>query len=127
MEAAKAEAAFLEYVQYRVPWDMKARLCSPLSQSELKQEVDDMRRSRAPGPDGVVLKFYKLFKYLIDTDFLKMITESVAKGRLPAQVTHGMIAFLYKGGARQALTNWRPISMLNMGYKIYAKALQLRL
>lgn len=38
-----------------------------------------------------------------------------------------MIALLHKRGVRKALTNWRPITLLNMGYKIFAKALQLRL
>ena len=38
-----------------------------------------------------------------------------------------MIVLLHKGGDRQELTNWRPISLVNLGYKIYAKALQLRL
>ena len=38
-----------------------------------------------------------------------------------------MIVLLHKGGHRQALTNWPLITLLNMGYKIYAKALQLRM
>lgn len=38
-----------------------------------------------------------------------------------------MIALQHKGGQRSALTNWRPITLLNVGYKIFAKALQLRL
>jgi hypothetical protein len=38
-----------------------------------------------------------------------------------------MIALLYKGRFRQALTNWRSITLLNLGYKIYTKALQMRL
>ena len=56
-----------------------------------------------------------------------MINESIREGRLPPSVTQGMIVLLHKGGNRQALTNWRPITLLNLGYKIYAKALQLRL
>ena len=56
-----------------------------------------------------------------------MINESIREGRLPPDVTQRMIVLLYKGGDRQALTNWRPITLLNLGYKIYAKALQLRL
>ena len=56
-----------------------------------------------------------------------MINASIGEGRLPPGVTQGMIVLLHKGGDRQALTNWRPITLLNLGYKIYAKALQLRL
>lgn len=56
-----------------------------------------------------------------------MITESINLGHLPPGVTQGMITLLHKGGQRSALSNWRPITLLNLGYKIFAKALQLRL
>ena len=56
-----------------------------------------------------------------------MINASIREGRLPPGVTQGMIVLLYKGSDQQALTNWRPITLLNLGYKIYTKALQLRL
>jgi hypothetical protein len=52
-----------------------------------------------------------------------MILESIQGGRLPQKVTQGMIALLYKGGPIQALTNWRPITLLKIGYKIYAQSL----
>ena len=54
-----------------------------------------------------------------------MLKESIVKGSLPQGVTQGTIALLHKCGDYRALTNWRPISLLNIGYKIYAKALQL--
>lgn len=54
-----------------------------------------------------------------------MVKESIQLGRLPPGVIHGMIALLHKGGSRQALINWRPITLLKMGYKIYAKALHV--
>ena len=56
-----------------------------------------------------------------------MINESIREGRLPPGITQGIIVLLHKVDDRQALTNWRPITLLNLGYKIYAKALQLRL
>ena len=86
-----------------------------------------MSPGKSPGPDGIVLEFYKIFWNLLGTEFIAMINESVREGRLPPGVTQGMIVLLHKGGNRQALTNWRPITLLNLGYKIYAKALQLRL
>lgn len=38
-----------------------------------------------------------------------------------------MIALIYKGNERSKLTNWRPITLLNVAYKLFAKTLQLRL
>ena len=86
-----------------------------------------MRRGKSPGPDGIVLEFYKVFGNILGTEYTTMINESIREGRLPPGIIQGMIVLLHKGGDRQALTNWRPITLLNLGYKIYAKALQLRL
>ena len=39
----------------------------------------------------------------------------------------GVISLLYKGkGDRNSLSNWRPLTMLNLDYKIYAKVLSRR-
>jgi hypothetical protein len=42
-------------------------------------------------------------------------------------MTRGMLVLLHKSGNRESLNNWRPISLLNVSYKIYAKMLQKRL
>lgn len=34
---------------------------------------------------------------------------------------------VHKGGGRNSLNNWRPITLLNVAYKIFAKALQTHL
>lgn len=106
---------------------MKNRLRAPITLEELKSAVNDMKSDKAPRLDGIVLEFYKCFWDMLGQDFLVIVRDSIQQGKYPPGVTHGMIALLHKGGERQALTNWRPITLLNMGYKIYTKALQLRL
>jgi hypothetical protein len=39
----------------------------------------------------------------------------------------GLIALLHNGGSKEELTNYYPIILLNITYKIVAKALQQRL
>lgn len=56
-----------------------------------------------------------------------MINSSLANGRFPPGVNSGVLVLLHKGDVRRKLTNWRPIALLNVAYKLYAKALQLRL
>lgn len=53
-----------------------------------------------------------------------MAQTSIQHGSLPAWVNRGLIALLHKGGNREELANWRPISLLNVAYKITVKALQ---
>ena len=42
-------------------------------------------------------------------------------------MNHGLITLFSKGGKREVLGNWKPITLLNVVYKILAKALQQRL
>jgi hypothetical protein len=52
-----------------------------------------------------------------------MVHDVVKNDIFPLGVTRGMISMLHKGGERGKLTNWRPITLLNVAYKLFAKAL----
>jgi hypothetical protein len=56
-----------------------------------------------------------------------MVQHSITQGHLPKGMNDGLIALLHKGGTTEELTNYRPITLLNVSYKIVAKALQQRL
>jgi hypothetical protein len=56
-----------------------------------------------------------------------MLNLSILGGSLPPNTTEGLIVLLHKGGCRKSLNNWRPITLLNVTYKLFAKCLQLRL
>lgn len=64
---------------------------------------------------------------VIGPDYLRMIREATTRGSLPPGVTDGLIILLHKGGTRSFLNNWRPITLLNSTYKLFAKVLQLHL
>lgn len=126
-ESREAENHALSFLSDKIPAQMREKLQAPISAVGLKTAVMEMKAGKAPGPDGITLEFFQCYWGLIGEDFAHMIQESIQKGRLPTGVTRGMITLLHKGGPRKALTNWRSITLLNMGYKFFAKALQLRL
>ena len=125
--AAGAQEAVLGYLSDKIPVKTKQVLQATIAQEELRVALWDMCPSKSPGLDGIVLEFYKVFWNMLGAEFTDMINTSIYEGRLPPGINQGMIVLLHKGGDRQALTNWRPITLLNLGYKIFAKALQLRL
>lgn len=106
---------------------MKTKLERPVSLLELDAALKDMANNKAPGKDGVITEFYQKFWPLIRSDYMAMISDALAAGWFPNGVTCGVLAMLHKGGPRSLLTNWRPIALLNVVYKLYAKALQLHL
>jgi hypothetical protein len=106
---------------------IQAVLKEPMLILELTQALKEMAAQKAPGPDGVTIEFCKALWPTITEDYHAMLLHSYAKGALPTSVTEGLISLLHKGGGRTTLNNWRPITLLNVTYKIFAKALQIRL
>jgi hypothetical protein len=47
-----------------------------------------------------------------------MLLNAIDKNKFPRGVIQGLITFLHKGGAQKELSNWTPITLLNVSYKI---------
>jgi len=75
----------------------------------------------------VITAFFKIYWNIIKEDYLSMIAAAVETHIMPPGITCGIISLLHKGRERDRLTNWWPITPLNVAYKLYAMVLQLRL
>jgi hypothetical protein len=80
-------------------------------------------KEKAPGPDGIAMNFFTLYWPQIGADYYQMIRHSLSKGFFPKGVIKGLITLIPKSSDLKSLNNWRPIILLNVAYKIYAKAL----
>ena len=56
-----------------------------------------------------------------------MIVTSIEEEKLHDGITKGLISLIPKEGDNKDLNYWRPITLLKVSYKIFAKTLQLRL
>jgi hypothetical protein len=52
-----------------------------------------------------------------------MIKVVIKDGIFPDGVNRRLINMLFKGKDKENLNNWRPITLLNVSYKIFAKVL----
>ena len=86
-----------------------------------------MARGKAPGLDGLPLEFYLSFWHLLAPDLLTVLNFSFRDGHFPISLRSGVITLLFKKGDRLNPANWRPITLLNVDYKICARALAARL
>jgi hypothetical protein len=106
---------------------MTAALQQPITLVELSAAFTAMANGKSPGPDDVTVEFFKCLWPTIGPDYHNMILQAVAGSSLTNGVMEGLIILLSKSGIRESLNNWRPITLLNVSYKILAKALQMRL
>ena len=86
-----------------------------------------MANDKTPGLDGFPCEFYKTFWDMIGPDLLHVYQEAMHTGSLGALINKGNIKFIPKPSDQKIITNWRPITLLNVSYKIIAKALALKL
>ena len=99
-----------------------------MTENDLPKSLKALKNGKTPGTDGINAEFYKFIWSDIKEFLLASINYSLEHGTLSIAQRRAMISLLPKGEKdRLFLKNWRPISFLNVDYKISAKALANRL
>jgi exonuclease III len=99
-----------------------------IQMEELVHALKNMKNNKSPGSDGFTVEFYKFFIRDIGDFLLRSINCSFDKGQMSVTQRQGIITCIPKEGKeRQLLKNWRPISLLNVAYKIASACISNRL
>ena len=99
----------------------------PITAEELNLAVGQLAHNKAPGLDGLTSEFFQFFWPILKEDFFQVLTYSISSGSLPVSCRRAVITLLPKKGDLVDIANWRPVSLLNTDYKIFAKVLTNRL
>ena len=83
--------------------------------------------SKNKSPDGLSVEFYSKFWNLLGPVLLEVINSCYADSDLCDSMKTSNTRLVFKKGDQKNLKNWRPISLLNVDYKICSKALSSRL
>jgi hypothetical protein len=94
---------------------------------ECLQILKTMRLNAAPGPDGFNVAFYRAAWPWIKNDIHKLITNFYINGKLPASLNATEIVLIPKKTHANLVTDYRPISLTNVIYRLIAKSLANRL
>ena len=105
------------------------QLNSPITKAEIWSTLKSMASNKTPGLDGLPVKFYVVFFNDIIDLLLKSYEFSYTNGILFDQSQrNGVITLLPKEGKDPLFVkNYRPISLLNVDYKLIAKVMSNRL
>ena len=94
---------------------------------EISHAVRGLSKGKTPGSDGLPLEFYVKFWDLLCPILLRLYNFSFHHGSLSTSMKGSVTRLIFKKDDRKNLKNWRPISLLNVDYKILSKALTNRL
>ena len=107
--------------------DDKQKCEGLITQEEVIQAMKNMVNNKSPGSDGLSVEFYKTFWNIIGKDLIEVYNYSYSNGELAESQKLSLVSLIYKKGDKADLNNWRPISLLNVDYKILAKVIANRL
>ena len=99
-----------------------------LTYEECLEALKLMASNKSPGLDGLPVEFYKKFFCLFGPKLVDYYNYAFVWGRLTLSQRQALITLLCKNfDLHMLLTQWRPISLLTIDYKIISEAMSLRL
>ena len=87
-----------------------------------------MKNNKSPGSAGFTSEFFKVFWNRLGAFVVRALNDGFEKGELSSTQKEGVIVCIPKGDKpREYVKNWRPISLLNVVYKIGSSCITNRI
>jgi hypothetical protein len=106
---------------------MNDDLLREFSSEEIHRALFQMSPSKAPGPDGMTDLFFQKFWHIIGEDVSFAILDFFRSGRMLGSINFTNIVLIPKVKNPESMSQFRPISLCNVLYKIISKVLVNRM
>ena len=111
----------------KVTPDMNLLLPAPYSGDEVKTALFQMYPTKAPGPDGYPAHFFQRHWELCGGEVTKVVLRILRGEEGSEAINETILVLIPKVKDPSDLTQFRPISLCNVVYKIISKMLANRL
>jgi hypothetical protein len=102
-------------------------LIMPFSKQEIKLALDEMKSNSAPGPDGLLIEFYKCFWNQVKGRVMEMFQKFFLENLNLSRLNYGLISLIPKLKEANNIKQCMPIYLLRVDYKWFTKVLTKRL
>ena len=107
---------------------VSSELEGEITLKECKDILCTFSSGKSPGEDGFTWEFYNCFFDLLGHDLVDCLNASYRAGEMSLSQRRGVIILIPKEDSDfSTLANWRPITLLNLDYKIASKVIARRL
>ena len=117
----------LDSIPRAVTVEMNKALTEEFQAWEVESALKQMAPLKTLGPDGMPPLFYQNFWELVRGDVIHDVLIFLNSGTLPNSLNHTFITLIPKTKNPENVTEYRPISLCNVLYKIFSKVLANRL
>ncbi|XP_053568734.1 usherin [Bombina bombina] len=108
--------------------DDQEALSSPFTLKEIKHVITHMKTFKTPGPGGYSASFYKTYINKLAPLLLKFFNQAREEGNFAREFLEATVITIPKPQKDPSLcSNYRPISLINLDVKIYAKLFAIRI
>ena len=120
---------FLEKnIKRKLSDEQKNRLDAPLTKQELYVALMSMQKGKTPGTNGFTSEFFKHFWSLLGAFLYRASHEGLNNKSLLLSHRESIVTLIPKQGKpKDSVKGWRPISLLNVDFKIISSAVSNRM
>jgi hypothetical protein len=126
-EVNETDQVLLDKIMPKVTPLMNEQLLAPFSPEDVKNAVFSIGDYKAPGPDGLHAIFYNFFWIICGEEVTHEVLQALNTGVILEGWNDTAVVMIPKVDDPELVTQFRPISLCNVIYKIISKMLALRL
>ena len=102
--------------------EVRDELEGEITVNECQDILRTFKRGKSPGDDGFTWEFYNCFFDILGQDLADSFNASYNAGEMSISQRRGVITLIPKEDSDlSSLNNWRPITLLNLDFKMIAK------
>ncbi|KAJ0045278.1 hypothetical protein Pint_05294 [Pistacia integerrima] len=102
---------------------MNEALCREYTQVEVKDVLQQMHPSKAPGPDGMSPIVFQKYWHVVGRSVIANVLHALNSGSFASTLNHTFITLIPKKKTPIRVVDYRPISLCNVVYKLVVKVL----
>ncbi|KAL2611365.1 hypothetical protein R1flu_023057 [Riccia fluitans] len=117
----------LMLVDQLVSEEENLKLTATPDEGELEETMKLLPKGKAPREDGLPIEVLRELWTEISSHCLQFLREAWQQQRIGKSNTRAIVKLIPKSDKKEEVRNWRPISLLNLSYKLIGRVLAKRL
>jgi ribonuclease HI len=107
--------------------EMNTKLCEEFTDKEISDALFQIGPLKAPGPDGFPARFFQRNWGTLKEEIIVAVKEFFKTGSMPPGINDTSIVLIPKVDDPEGMSQFRPISLCNVIYKVISKCLVNRM
>merc|ERR1711867_330087 len=97
-----------------------------ITEEEILKAINDLEENSAAGPDGVPAILLKKMKEALALPLTLLLRKSIDEGKIPDIFKLAYVTPIHKGGSRQKLEQYRPVSLTSHVMKVFERVIKTK-